>query len=149
MIATGDGQATADGVLAHLWEHFPTGETLPGMLSVGLFQAWPRLDVPDLGWVFYQACYCDFPALKERAVTQACWQSRLRAGGADELRALPYAHVSRPLYPLDELDEMPLAAWAGDMVHPCHCAEEMLAHDAEGGCGGCGKCCGRTPADDD
>lgn len=146
LIATDCGQETADGVLAHVWEHFPTAEGLPGMVSVALFRANPWLDAPALGWVFYQACYCDTPALAERAVVRACWESR-RQTDASPLLGLHYRHVSRPLYPLDDLEEMPLAAWAGDMVHPCHCTELMLAAGAAEGCAGCGKCCGRSPGE--
>ncbi len=140
LIAPDAGQETADGLLAHVWEHFPTAEGLPGMVSVALFRANPRLDAPELGWVFYQACYCDTPALDERAVVRACWESR-KLTDPSPLLDLPYRHVSRPLWPLDALEELPLAAWAGDMAHPCHCAGLMLVEDE--GCGGCGKCCGR------
>lgn len=134
---------TARGLLAHVWEHLPTAETLPGMLSAALFMASPDLDVPELGWVFYQACYCDQPALDERAVRHACWN--VRAAGAENLRARSYAQVSHPLYPLDDLDDMPLAAWAGDMINPCHCSAALTEEGEADGCGGCGKCCGRTP----
>ncbi|NPV46150.1 MAG: hypothetical protein HPY69_04270 [Armatimonadetes bacterium] len=143
LITTDEGQDTADGVLAHLWEHFPTAESLPGMVSVALFRASPWLDAPALGWVFYQACYCDTPALDERAVVRACWDSRRRTDPSP-LRGLLYRQVSRPLYPLDDLEELPLAAWAGDMVHPCHCAALMGAEADGDDCAGCGRCCGRS-----
>lgn len=144
LVTTDEGQGTADGVLAHLWEHFPTAESLAGMVSVALFRASPWLDAPALGWVFYQACYCDIPALDERAVVRACWDSRKRTD-ASPLRGLPYRRVSRPLYPLDDLEELPLAAWAGDMVHPCHCAELMYAEAEAESCADCGRCSGRSP----
>lgn len=143
LIATLEERGTADGVLAHVFLHLPTAETLPGMLSAGLFMASPDLDAPDLGWVFTQACYCDIPALDEFAVARACWETK--AVGAERLRARAgaYRQVSHPLYPLDDLEERPLAAWAGDMIHPCHCAASRDEDETEGGCGGCGKCCGR------
>jgi microcystin degradation protein MlrC len=144
LITTDEARATQDGLLAHVWEHFPTAEALPGMISIGLFQASPWLDAPRLGWVFYQACFCDMPALDTWAVVRACWAARAQGSEPIRQRASEYRLVSRPLYPLDDLEELPLAAWAGDMVHPCHCAETL--HDAEGEetCGGCGKCCGRA-----
>jgi microcystin degradation protein MlrC len=66
--------ASADGLLAHVWQHFPTAENLPGMLSVALLHPSPWLDVPALGWTFVQACLCDQPVLDDRAVARACWQ---------------------------------------------------------------------------
>lgn len=315
--------ASADGLLAHVWQHFPTAENLPGMLSVALLHPSPWLDVPALGWTFVQACLCDQPVLDDRAVARACWQVReeltlptcelgelaglaavsegplrvceaadaleygapgdntallatllaapvpggavvlvvdeeaiqalqeagpgsqptltvggrhdpshppvtltgcretvamvplclpaphgvtvtrdvltgvitcgqtrvvladqglpgmelpllkalglapeslglvafkstrpelvgaqtVRLGGEGctnpDLTALPYKYVDRPVVPLDELDEPPLAAWAGDLLHRCACAGGGCSQAAEGGASGCGKCCGR------
>jgi microcystin degradation protein MlrC len=144
LITTDEGRATHDGLLAHLWDHLPTAEALPGMVSIGLFQASPWLDAPRLGWVFYQACFCDLPALDTQAVVRACWAARAHRSEPIRRRAADYRLASRPLYPLDDLEELPLAAWAGDMVHPCHCAQTLHDVAGEETCGGCGRCCGRA-----
>jgi microcystin degradation protein MlrC len=145
MITPEAGFETATGALSYLWPHLTEAETLPGMLSVALFQPWAQLDAPEMGWLLYQACLCDVPPLDELAVRDACWAAR----ESGTLPPLPYRHVSRPVYPLDDLEHPNLAPWAGDRIHVCNCSGACAcpkkaaggdeACDGCEGCGGCGE----------
>lgn len=80
MIANDDGRATDRGVLSELWREIVAAEQGDGVASVGLYQAQPWIDVPELGWACYQAYWTQTPPLDSRALADACWATRDYAG---------------------------------------------------------------------
>ncbi len=76
MIVNTDGRTTDRGVLAHLWRRIIAAEQDSSVHSVGLYQVQPWLDVPNLGWTFYQAYLGEKPPLNPEAVSQECWNTR-------------------------------------------------------------------------
>ncbi len=76
MIANDDARATDTGVLADLWRRIVAAEAADDVLSVGLYQVQPWLDVPDVGWTLYQAYCGDAPPLDPVVVAEECWATR-------------------------------------------------------------------------
>lgn len=76
MIANDDGRATDTGVLSDLWRRIVAAEAADDVLSIGLYQVQPWLDVPNVGWTLYQAWCGDAPPLEPVAVAAACWATR-------------------------------------------------------------------------
>jgi len=79
MIANDDGRATGTGVLSDLWRRIVAAEAADDVLSIGLYQVQPWLDVPNVGWTLYQACCGDEPPLEPVAAAAECWATRLHA----------------------------------------------------------------------
>jgi len=79
MLTNAHGHTTDHGVLAGLCGRIVKAEAMPEALSVGLFQAQPWIDVPNLGWAFYQAHFSETPPLDPASVIQECWEARTHA----------------------------------------------------------------------
>lgn len=71
-----DGRATDRGIQRDLWRRIVAAETADDVASMGLYPVQPWLDVPDLGWTFYQAFWGAAPPMPPEAVAQECWETR-------------------------------------------------------------------------
>ena len=76
MLTNAHGYETDRGVLADLWGRVVEAEARDDVLATGLFAAQPWIDVPGLGWTFYQAHLSDIPPIDPASVAHECWEAR-------------------------------------------------------------------------
>lgn len=76
MVHNGDGRSTDRGIQRELWRRIVAAEADDDVASVGLYLVQPWLDVPCLGWTFYQAYWGANPPMSVNDVTRECWETR-------------------------------------------------------------------------
>lgn len=101
MVVNTRGFTTDSSIMMDLYQRMVDAENNSETLSVGLYMAQPWLDVPELGWTFYQA-YCGRePPLDAAAVVEECWEKRkfnkMNLPGPDEVISQALAIDGRPI----------------------------------------------------